>query len=363
MFNTSTTTKGASNLLSNIAKNAAQTTTALANTTTKAVNSVAEAATDTFQSANIAMNKGLNVMANTAKNIPIVNSLLPFGNAKNTTTFANATKNAANAAVAAANSAFENVFPNSKASTAWPWWVWAAAVFLVVVIIVATVMTVYKEEVKATWDKMLTAIGLGPKEVKPAPQAPVATELATPEVPGESGAPSTSLLGEAGGLISKLLPTSQKQVFNVSTNDFTYYDAEPMCRALGAQLATYDQVQEAWKKGADWCNYGWVKGQVAVYPTQESTYAMLQAGPPEDQTACGVPGVNGGFFDNPEMRFGVNCYGVKPAQTANDERLLQEKGVLPLTTSAIKVEQQAQEYKDRLASIGVLPFNGSSWSV
>ena len=27
---------------------------------------------------------------------------------------------------------------------------------------------------------------------------------------------------------------------------------------------------------------------------------------------CGRPGVNGGYFDNPNIKFGVNCYGQKP---------------------------------------------------
>jgi hypothetical protein len=72
--------------------------------------------------------------------------------------------------------------------------------------------------------------------------------------------------------------------------------------------------------------------------------------------------VNGGFFDNPEMRFGVNCYGVKPSQTANDQKMLEERGVLPRTTSTLLMDQQAQEYKERLASIGVLPFNAKEWS-
>jgi len=378
MFNTSTTTKGASNLLSNIAKNAAQTTTALANTTTKALNQASSLATDAVESANKAVNKGLNAITNVAKNTPVINSLLPFGNvgknnaAKATNAVANTVTNtavnaanavsntaanAANALANAANTAFENVFPNTSGPAAWPWWVWALAAFVVIAVVVAIVMTVYKDQVQETWNKIKGALGMGPKEEKPAEPKPEATpEAPTPEAPEGPG-----LIGQATGLISKVLPGG-KEVFNVSSNEFTYYDAEPMCKALGAQLATYDQVQEAWKKGADWCNYGWVKGQMAVFPTQKDTYATLQNGPPEDQTACGVPGVNGGYFDNPEMRFGVNCYGVKPAQTANDVRVLQEKGLLPESPETLKIDQQAQEYKERLASIGVLPFSGSTWS-
>ena len=49
-----------------------------------------------------------------------------------------------------------------------------------------------------------------------------------------------------------------KQVFNVNRNVYTFGEAEPLCRAFGAELATYDQVKDAYKAGADWCNYGWV---------------------------------------------------------------------------------------------------------
>jgi hypothetical protein len=164
------------------------------------------------------------------------------------------------------------------------------------------------------------------------------------------------------GLLEKILPLGASEVFNVSSNDYTFYDAEPLCMALGAELATYDQVQDAWKKGADWCNYGWVKGQVAVYPTQKETWDKLQNGPADEKFACGKPGVNGGFFDNPEMRFGVNCYGPKPSQSSNDEKVLMANGTIPKTPAALKVDQLVQEFKSEMGEIGVLPFSGKTWT-
>lgn len=163
-------------------------------------------------------------------------------------------------------------------------------------------------------------------------------------------------------LVEKVLPLGTNEVFNVSENEYNYYDAEPLCQALGAELANYDQVKQAWKKGADWCNYGWVKGQVAIYPTQKSTWEKLQHGPEDERSACGQPGVNGGYFDNPEMKFGVNCYGIKPDQSANDERVLMENGSIPKTVSALKVDQKIQEIKSNIDKLGVLPFNTDKWS-
>jgi Na+-transporting methylmalonyl-CoA/oxaloacetate decarboxylase gamma subunit len=57
------------------------------------------------------------------------------------------------------------------------------------------------------------------------------------------------------------------EVFNISKNVYTFNDAAAVCAAAGAELATYDQVKAAYDKGADWCNYGWIIGQMAVYPT------------------------------------------------------------------------------------------------
>jgi hypothetical protein len=150
--------------------------------------------------------------------------------------------------------------------------------------------------------------------------------------------------------------SNSSQVFNVSKNVYTFSEAEPLCRAFGAELATYDQVKHAYKSGADWCNYGWVKGQLAVYPTQQSTYDKLQAGPEADRMSCGRPGVNGGHFPNENQRFGVNCYGPRPAETENDRRDQEAE------TSDIAFDRQVNHFKSELASIGVNPFNSTSWS-
>merc|ERR1711981_931773 len=85
-----------------------------------------------------------------------------------------------------------------------------------------------------------------------------------------------------------------------------------VCKAFGAKLATYDQMLDAHKKGAQWCNYGWSANQMALYPTQEDVWKELQQGGIEDKKMCGSVGVNGGYFKDKDLKFGVNCYGYKP---------------------------------------------------
>jgi len=163
---------------------------------------------------------------------------------------------------------------------------------------------------------------------------------------------------ENESLVERVLPppSVSKEVFNVSKNAYTYYDAEPLCKALGAELATYDQVKAAWDRGADWCNYGWVKGQMAVFPTQKSTYDSLQNGPADQQGACGTVGINGGHFDNPELQYGVNCYGKKPINK------VQGPTGPPLTPDVIKFNKKVEQYSDEASITQIAAFNSKKWS-
>lgn len=170
----------------------------------------------------------------------------------------------------------------------------------------------------------------------------------------------TNMLNNSS-LVEKVLP-GRKEVFNISSNRYSYYDAEPLCKALGAEVASFEQVKDAFEKGADWCNYGWVKGQMAVYPTQESTWQQLQDGPEDQRNACGNPGINGGYFDNPELRFGVNCYGVKPVQKDHDAQEIAKREGQPLTPGALEFEKLVAKYRGEVNSIGLLPFNSDSWA-
>ena len=149
-----------------------------------------------------------------------------------------------------------------------------------------------------------------------------------------------------------------KTVYNVSQNIYTFYDAPAVCKALNGTLATYDQVVTAHKEGADWCNYGWIQGQKAVYPTQKRTWEKLQKGSPTLAKSCGQPGVNGGHFDNPELRFGVNCYGIRPPKTALDENTV-NLVELPETADDIEFDKKVNHFRDNINSITVLPFHRS----
>lgn len=167
--------------------------------------------------------------------------------------------------------------------------------------------------------------------------------------------------GSESDTVNKFLP-GKKQVFNISENHYIYGDAEPLCRALGAEVATYEQVKQAWEQGADWCNYGWIKGQGAVYPTQQTSWDKLQTGTDDERLQCGMPGVNGGYFDNPNLRFGVNCFGPKPSETDNDIKNLLEGNNKVMTPEAVAEKKKELKYRSERNEIAVLPFRDSAWS-
>jgi hypothetical protein len=112
-----------------------------------------------------------------------------------------------------------------------------------------------------------------------------------------------------------------KEVFHFPDNDHTYQEAKELCEAYDARLATYDEIERAYNNGANWCSYGWSKEQMALFPTQKSVYNELKQIKGHEHD-CGRPGINGGFFNNKDMKFGVNCYGVKPKATPKDKEYM-----------------------------------------
>jgi hypothetical protein len=248
---------------------------------------------------------------------------------------------------------------NTGSSTGW---ISAIGIFAALVLLFMILITFFGNQLTDGYNSLLNSIkaALGfHREPPPPPPTMGPGQVTEPSIPPQN---ETGPEKEASKpLVEKILPSGgSPEVFNVSKNSFNYYDAEPLCKALGAELATYDQVKNAWEKGADWCNYGWVKGQTAVFPTQKDTWNKLQAGPEDQRTSCGIPGLNGGYFDNPEMRFGVNCFGPKPEQSQHDAT--DAATGIPMSPEALEVNRKVAEFRTEAASLGIMPFNNQKWS-
>ncbi len=150
-------------------------------------------------------------------------------------------------------------------------------------------------------------------------------------------------------------PLVGSEVFHISDQQFTYDEAPAVCAAYGAELATLEQIMDAYAKGAEWCGYGWSAGGMALYPTQRETWDRLQQEVDTGKrTRCGRPGVNGGYFD-PSLKFGVNCYGFKPPG----------KIVPPVPvpgTDTEKFKSMVNRFREMLKSFTLNPYSRQEWS-
>jgi len=155
----------------------------------------------------------------------------------------------------------------------------------------------------------------------------------------------------------------KKEVFNFSNNKYNYEDAQAICKAYGADLATYDQIEESYNNGGEWCNYGWSANQMAYFPTQKETWNKLQS-TNKHKNACGRPGINGGYMANPNIKFGVNCYGVKPeAKQCNLDKLSTSGPHIPKTEEEKKMDEKVQYWKENGDQcLNMNSFNYNKWS-
>lgn len=155
--------------------------------------------------------------------------------------------------------------------------------------------------------------------------------------------------------------TTAKQVFHIPNNVYTYKNAKALCNAYGADLASYDQIENAYKDGAEWCSYGWSDEQMAYFPTQKGTFNKLRKIKGREND-CGRPGINGGFISNPNVRFGANCYGYKPKITNLEEQMMETQTLVPKTKEDINFERKVDHWRNKLPNILVSPFNRNKWS-
>ncbi len=136
----------------------------------------------------------------------------------------------------------------------------------------------------------------------------------------------------------------KNEVFQISNQIYTYDQAKCKCESYGARLATKDELTHSYNNGAHWCNYGWIDGNEAYYPVQQCeldrkaknikeyndmlenhykdsekyTYKMVEEARKKmyrenSLEFCGHnAGLNGGKFEDKNIKFGVTCFGKKP---------------------------------------------------
>lgn len=147
-----------------------------------------------------------------------------------------------------------------------------------------------------------------------------------------------------------------KEVFHIADNVFTYEEARDVCERYDARLANYEEIENAYMNGANWCSYGWSKDRLALFPTQKSLYNELKQIPGHEND-CGRPGINGGYFKDKLLKFGANCYGVKPKPRKRDKDYTHAINHTPEIENADKAKNMKN------SKYIVAPFNKDKWTI
>jgi hypothetical protein len=148
---------------------------------------------------------------------------------------------------------------------------------------------------------------------------------------------------------------SIKQVFNVKENIYAADDAGGVCGAL-ADVASLQQLVDAHRQGANWCNVGWTKEGLAAYPIQKEFWQKMQGNDPQNRNICGQPGINMARSDA-GLLYGVNCYGVKP-EPKNGE-LIKE---VVKNDADIALQAKIAQFQKTVNNMTLAPFNVNKWS-
>tara|TARA_Y100000389_G_scaffold123346_2_gene120656 strand:+ start:391 stop:2919 length:2529 start_codon:yes stop_codon:yes gene_type:complete len=152
------------------------------------------------------------------------------------------------------------------------------------------------------------------------------------------------------GFVNDVLGDRNPEVFNIDKQYFKYNQAEKACNYFNGTLATEKELKEAYRKGAHWCNPGWVKGGKVMYPIQSKYYNSYPK-TLRDQNMCGTgPGVH--EKDNtPNLEYGVNCIGTKPKP--DPSRVIM--GVDDYKEDKIKQKMD-------MSNVHVNPYSPKKWS-
>jgi len=162
---------------------------------------------------------------------------------------------------------------------------------------------------------------------------------------------------------------SDKEVFLIY-NKVNYLQAKELCKVYNGRLATKEDLEEAFKDGANWCTWGWLDGEKIGYPVQEKFWSFIEK---KHKGHCGpTAGIN--IIDNidPLKVYSVTCYGNKPKKSKNDidlELVLNEVNAddslqteIDKCKKAKKEEEQKKWIDEEKKNIRIVTFNESKWS-
>jgi len=97
-----------------------------------------------------------------------------------------------------------------------------------------------------------------------------------------------------------------------------------------------------------------------LFPIQKKTYDKLQNVEGHEHD-CGRPGINGGFFKDSTIKFGVNCFGIKPEINEPSEKLMNNMTFFPQSKKDLEMKEKLDFLKTKINDIIISPFNVKKW--
>lgn len=185
-------------------------------------------------------------------------------------------------------------------------------------------------------------------------RSPAATKPASSRPNTDKGTDSNGVLT----LDDNRMPLDEKEVYNIARNIYALEDAEAACKVFDGKVATMDQLIDAHKKGANWCNVGWTKDRIAAFPVQSDVWNKYQENiDPNKRNECGMqPGINVARSDS-HLLYGVNCYGVKP-KPRGMEKIMSKY----MSDREKQMLLKYNEFKKNKLDMSLQPFNEHEWS-
>jgi hypothetical protein len=153
---------------------------------------------------------------------------------------------------------------------------------------------------------------------------------------------------------------------------YTYPEAKEICKLYKGDIASLEQLDEAFKKGANWCTWGWLNEKYIAYPVQESYWKFIEK---QHKGFCGpTAGVNKIKNIDISKRFSINCFGIKPKQTKKDLQKSKEliKCINKVDPLAEKIRKCKSEKKKQAQdswvvkqkkNLFIVGFNETKWSI
>ena len=100
---------------------------------------------------------------------------------------------------------------------------------------------------------------------------------------------------------------------------------------------------------------------MAFFPTNKAVWEKLQKIKGHEHD-CGRIGINGGYIANPDVRFGVNCFGSKPKITSKESKLMNNQTLYPKSLEDYRLDKKADYYKKNIKLKSKLLLNKEKYA-